>query len=359
MHQMLGLFGLHDRARFNIYGYSHGKDDGSCYRQKIRQNCDKFSELDNFSHAEAAECIYRDKVDILVDLMGHTRGNRLAICALRPAPVQVSYLGFLGTTGAAFMDYFITDKIVTPEDQFIYYSEKLVFLPDCYQINDHLQKISEKQWHKQECGLPSECFVFCSFNQPYKIDPCMFDTWMRILRRIPQSVLWLLNQNSTATKNLQRRAQAQGILPSRLIFADALPLKDHLARLRLADLALDTRIYNGGATTSNALWSGVPVITLQGNHFVSRMSSSSLSAVGLSELVTHDLKAYEALAVELAGSPGKLQAIRKKLARNRLTHPLFDTPRFVKNLEHAYQAMWKIFAGGQSPQSIEVVEEGS
>ncbi|UCD82320.1 MAG: tetratricopeptide repeat protein [Desulfobacterales bacterium] len=359
MHQMLGLFGLHDRNRFNVYCYSHGKDDGSFYRQKIMQDCDKFTELDNLSHYEAAKCIYTDKVDILVDLMGHTRSNRLAICALRPSPIQVSYLGFLGTTGAAFIDYFITDKIVTPEDQSIFYSEKLVFLPDCYQVNDHHQKISEKQWQKKECGLPAEGFVFCCFNQPYKIDPHMFDTWMRILRRIPQSVLWLLNQNSTATKNLQRRAQAQGISPSRLIFADALPLEDHLARLRLADLALDTRIYNGGATTSNALWAGVPVITLQGDHFVSRMSSSSLSAVGLPELITRNLNTYETLAVELARGPDKLQAIRKKLARNRLTYPLFDTPRFVKNLETAYQAMWEIFTGGNSPQPIEVVEKRS
>jgi protein O-GlcNAc transferase len=356
MQQMLGLFELHDRNRFIVHGYSHGKDDGSFYRQKIRQDCDKFSELDNLSHDEAAKCIYRDKVDILVDLMGHTRGNRLAICARRPSPIQVSYLGFLGTTGAEFIDYFITDKIVTPEDQSIYYTEKLVFLPDSYQINDHLQQISENQWLKQDCGLPPEGFVFCSFNQPYKIDPDMFDTWMRILRRIPQSVLWLLNQNFAATENLQRRAQAQGIQPSRLIFADALPLEDHLARLRLADLALDTRIYNGGATTSNALWAGVPVITLKGDHFVSRMSSSILSAVGLSELVTHNLKDYEALAVELAGRPDKLRAVRKKLARNRLTHPLFDTPRFVRNLENAYKMMWKIFAGGHPPQSIEVAE---
>jgi len=356
MHQMLSLFGLHNRNRFKVYGYSHGKDDGSFYRRKIQQDCDKFIELDNLSHAEAANCIFRDQVDILVDLMGHTRGNRMAICALRPSPVQISYLGFLGTTGAEFMDYFITDKIVTPEEHRKFFTEKLVFMPDCYQVNDHLQQISKKQWQKGECGLPPQGTVFCSFGQPYKIDLLMFDTWMRILQRVPQSVLWLLNQNAAATQNMRQRAQMQGLAPGRLVFAGALPLKDHLARLRLADLALDTRLYNGGATTSNALWAGVPVITLQGEHFVSRMSSSSLMAVGLSELVTTSLKAYEELAVELATNPDKVQAIRRMLARNRLTHPLFDTPRFVKNLENAYQTMWKTWTAGRLPQSFEVAE---
>jgi protein O-GlcNAc transferase len=355
-HLIHGLFKLHNRDKFQILCYSSGKDDGSHYRSQIEKGCDKFIDISRLNDTDAAECLYEDQVDILVDLMGHTKGNRLGICTLRPVPIQVTYLGFLGSTGADFIDYFITDKIVTPKQYAAYYSEKLVYLPNCYQVNDHTQMISEGPWNRLDFGLPEHGFVFCSFNQPYKIEPVMFATWMKILSHVPNSVLWLLRQNNSAERNLKKEAEAVAIDPARIVFADAMPLREHLGRLRLADLALDTRIYNGGATTSNALWSGVPVITLQGSHFVSRMTSSSLSAIGLPDLITRTMEEYESLAIRLARDPEALKSIRRRLAENRLTHPLFDTPRFTFNLEEAYRMMWEIFIAGERPHQIEVQE---
>ena len=356
-HLMLSLFGLHNRDEFEITCFSYGMDDGSYYRSRIQRDCGKFTDIFSLSYIEAAGCIHENQVDILVDLKGYTKDNRLCICALRPAPVQVSYLGFPGTTGADFFDYIITDKIVTPEEHAPYYSEKFVYLPHCYQVNDHTQLIANKDWGKGDFGFPEDSFVFCSFNGPYKIDPVMFDVWMEILRKVPDSILWLLSGNSIAEKNLRREAEARGIQSERLVFADMLPKDEHLSRLRFADLSLDTRIVNGHTTTSDALWAGVPVITLQGGHFASRVSSSVLAAIGLPELITHRLEEYEALAVQLARNPAQLQEIRRRLAENRLSAPLFDTPRFVRNLESAYREMWNIFSAGEKPRQIAVLEK--
>jgi protein O-GlcNAc transferase len=356
-HVMLGLFNLHNRNEFEVFCYSYGKDDKSYYRKGIQQDCDKFTDLRNVSHADAARCIYEDRVDILVDLMGHTKGNRLAICALRPAPVQVSYLGYPGTTGADFLDYIITDTIVTPQDHALHYSENFVYMPHCYMVGNNAQTISQKKWKKADFGLPSDSFVFCSFNNAYKIEPVMFDVWMNILRQTPESVLWLRRANEIADKHLRQEAKRRGIFPARLRFAEKLPAKEeHLTRLELADLALDTRIYNGHMTTIDALWACVPVITLQGSHFASRSSSSILTAIGLPELISRNLGEYEALAVGLARNPLELKAIRQKLAKNRLTEPVFDTLRFVRNLEKAYKEMWKIFLSGDKSRQIEVAD---
>jgi len=296
-HLMLSLFGLHNRGEFEIFCYSYGEDDGSYYRMRIKQDCDKFVDLRNLSHADAAKCIYEDQVDILVDLKGHTKGN-----------------------------------------------------------NDYTQTISNKDFKKADFGLPEDSFIFSSFNHPYKIDPVMFDIWMKTLRQVPQSVLWLQWGNETAEKNLKREAEAGGVKSERIIFAERLPKDEHLARLMFADLALDTRIVNGHTTTSDALWAGVPVITIQGSHFASRVSSSILTAIGLSELLTHTLKEYEVLAVRLARNRKELDGIRQRLDKNRLVAPLFDTPRFVKNLETAYKEMWKIFLAGETPRQIEILE---
>ena len=354
---MLSLFGLHNRDEFDIFCYSYGEDDGSYYRKRIERDCDKFVDIHNLSYADAAKRIYEGQVDILVDLKGYTAGSKMEICALRPAPVQVRYLGLAGTTGADFFDYIITDRIVTPEDHAQYYSENFVYMPHSYQVNDHNQPISNKDWKRADFGLPDDSFVFCSFNQGYKIDPILFDSWMKILRQVPEGVLWLQQQiNEKAEKNLRQEAEARGVRSSRLIFTKRLPKDEHMARLRLADLALDTRIVNGAATTSDALWVGVPVITLQGGHFASCMSSSILTAIGLSELITHSLVEYEALAVRLAQNRGELQTIRDSLAKNRLTEPLFDTPRFTRNLEKAYKEMWKLFLAGERPRQVEVAE---
>jgi protein O-GlcNAc transferase len=351
------LFRLHDQREFQVYCYSYGMDDGSNYRKQIQKGCDKFVDVSRKSYSETAQKIYDDEVDILVDLAGHTVEDRMLICALRPAPIQVSYLGFLGTSGADFIDYIVTDRIVTPEAHSAYYTESFAYLPHCYQINNNTQKISKKDWQKADVGLPDGKFVFSSFNHPYKIEQVTFDLWTSILRRIEKSVLWLYGDNSLAERNLKQEAESRGVNSDRLIFAERLPLEDHLARLQFADVMLDTRIYNGGATTSNALWAGVPVITLLGNHFVSRMSASSLTAIGLSELITHTLEEYENLAVRLAQNPDQLEAIRTTLNRNRSFKPLFDTPRFVRDLEKAYKKMWEIFLSGENPRLIEVEEE--
>ena len=357
-HLMLGLFGLHNRNEFEIFCYSYGKDDRSYYRERIRRDCDKFVDLRNFGHADAAKSIYDDGVDILVDLMGHTRDNRLEACALRAAPIQVRYLDFPGTSGADFFDYLITDRIVSPEDHASYYSENFVYLPHCYLVNDHTQAISNKETKRADFGLPEGSFVFCSFNAPYKIERLMFDIWMRILRQIPEGVLWLWRKNRVAEKNLRHEAEARGVNPDRLVFAKHLPRDEHLARLRHADLALDTRIVNGHTTTTDALWTGVPVITLEGTHFISRVSASLLTAIGLSELITHNIEDYETLAVQLARNPGELRAVKQKLEKNRLTEPLFNTPQFVKNLEKAYKEMWRIFLARKKPRQINIEDIG-
>jgi protein O-GlcNAc transferase len=355
-HLILNLFGLHNRDEFEIFCYSYGENDGSHIRTQIEQDCDKFVDL-GLNHADAARLIYEDQVDILVDLKGHTRDNRLEISAFRPAPVQVRYLGLAGTTGADFFDYIITDRIVTPDDHAQYYSENFVYLPHCYQVNSYSQVTRNKDRKKSDFGLSEDNLVFCSFNQGYKIQPVMFNTWMNILRQVPESVLWLQGEYEITEKNLWREAESKGIKSTRLIFLEKLPKDQHLERLRLADVALDTQIVNGAATTSDALWAGTPVITIQGSSFASRMSSSILTAIGLPELITQTIEEYEQIAVDLARNPERLQEIRQKIAKNRLAEPLFDTPRFARNLEKAYKEMWEIFVAGEMPRRIEVVED--
>ncbi len=355
-HLMLSLFGLHDRKDFSVFTFSHGQNNGSAYREKIKNDSDKFFDLQAAGHLEAAGQIFESGVDILVDLNGHTRNNRLEICALRPAPVQVNYLGFPGTTGADFLDYVITDRIVTPEDQSPYYSEQLVYLPHCYQVNDHKQKISDVPFTRSDFGLPEKGFAFCSFNRNYKIEPVMFGVWMNLMKKVQDSVLWLFKNNDLAERNLKSEAQARGVDGDRLIFAETIPKDQHLARCRLADLALDTRICGGHTTTSDCLWAGVPVVTMLGSHFASRVSASLLNAVGLPELITHNLEDYEALTFRLSRNPDELDGLTAKLARNRLSEPLFDTPRFVGNLENAYRRMWDNYLSGEQPSKIDVTE---
>ena len=355
--QIGGLFRCHDRRRYRILGYAIGPDDGSDIANDIRKSCDGFRDLNQLGHEAAARTIYDDGVDILVDLMGHTRGNRMEIIAHRPAPIIVNYLGFLASTGATFVDYLICDRIVVPPAHAPYYSEKLVHLPHSYQINDNRLKISLRKYAPREIGLAEGRFVFCSFNNPAKIDPVIFDAWMTILRQVKNSVLWLQGGNDRARQNLNQQAFRRDVDPGRLIHAPTLPLSEHLARLKLAHLALDTRLYNGGATTSNALWAGVPVITVPGGDFVSRMSASALSAMELTDLMCPDVDAYVKLAVDLAGNPERLAAVRRRVEKNRHTTPFFNTQRFVRNLEKAYWCMWKIYQEGKPPHPIRIVEE--
>lgn len=347
------LFELHDRSRFEIFGDSYGPDDGSPIRQRLLRACDRFVEIASAEVAAAARQIFADGVDVLVDLMGYLAFARPEILALRPAPVLVNYLGHPGTTGG-LADYIVVDPFVVPVGQEQYFSERCVFLPDCYQVNDRQRPIAETCPTRTECGLPEGGFVFSSFNNPYKISPAMFDTWMRLLQAVPGSVLWLLMTTPETVSNLRREAATWGVTPASLVFAPRQPVADHLARHRLADLGLDTFPVNGHTTTSDALWAGLPVVTCAGDTFVSRVTGSLLNAIGLPELVTSSPAEYEARALHLVRNPAVLGELRKRLAANRATAPLFDTPRYTRHLERAYERMWERHLRGEPPARIEV-----
>lgn len=355
-HLMAGLFERHDRSRFKVYAYSIGENDNSEFRKRIEKGCDRFVDIRACHHLEAAKTIYNDKVDILIDLMGYTRGGRMEIAALRPAPVQVRYMGMAGTTGSNFFDYLIADQTVVPLEHTQYYSEKIVYLPDCYQVNDYAQAIADVAVERINLGLPPVGFVYCSFNQLFKLDPVMFNVWMMILKKVPDSVLWLQEGPKTAEKNLLRIAEKCGVRAERIVFGPKVSKAAHLARLSKADLALDTRIVNGAATTSDALWAGVPVVAVLGNHFSSRMSASILKAVGLTELLASSLDSYQDLAVRIGQDADFLLSVREKLQFNRRDKHLFNTALKTRNLDDAYNSMWQIYCAGQAPAQIEVRE---
>jgi predicted O-linked N-acetylglucosamine transferase (SPINDLY family) len=348
------LFELHDRASFEVSAYSFGPDDGSPLRKRIVHACDRFVNIAAVSFVDAARKIYEDGVDILIDFQGYTGAARTEIVALRPAPIQVNYLGYPGTMGADFIDYIITDRFITPPDQEPFFSEKFVYMPDCYQINDRRRKIGEAIPSRAECGLPDSGFVFCCFNHNSKITTTIFDVWMRLLKQVPASALWLLEPNSRAAVNLRREADARGVNPARMVFAPMLPVESHLARIRVADLFLDTLPYNAHTTASEALWVGLPVLTCAGETFASRVAGSLLKAIGVPELITNSLEDYEAKALSLAQNPSELVGLRRRLTENRLTAPLFDSKRFTRHLERAYQMMWENYLRGESPNRIEV-----
>jgi predicted O-linked N-acetylglucosamine transferase (SPINDLY family) len=349
-----GLFAHHDRQEFEVIGYSAGPNDGSDIRSRLAASFDRFIDISELSDRASAHLIHADEIDILVDLTGFTRYTRTGILAYRPAPIQVNYLGYLGTTGATFIDYIVLDRFVAPAEQQPFYSERLVYLPDCYQCNDNKRVIAEHTPSRPECDLPEESFVFCCFNNSYKITPVFFDVWMRLLHAVPTSVLWLLDTNPWAKSNLRREALARGIVAERLVFAPRLAAPLHLARHQVADLFLDTLPYNAGTTASDALWAGLPVLTCAGETFAGRVAGSLLRAIGLGELVTTSLEEYEALALRLAHEPALLARLRARLAKNRLTHPLFDTERFTRNLETAYRRMWEMQTAGEPPTAFSV-----
>jgi protein O-GlcNAc transferase len=355
-HQTLDMFALHDRARFRVCGFSTGPAEKSDYRERIAATFDCFSDLSKLDSVPAAQAIFDQKVDILVDLTGHTHRNRLDICALRPAPLQVGYLGFLGSSGAPFIDYLVGDPVVTPAEHAPFYSEHLIRMPHCYQVMSRVGP-SPAPITRSENDLPEKAFVFCCFNQVYKIDAPLFACWMRILRAVPESILWLFRPNETAVGNLRAAAAQCGVAPTRIVFAPKMALADHLNRLRLADLALDTITYNGGATTANVLAAGVPLVTVLGRHFVSRMSASHLMTLGLSQLVTADLSAYARLAVALATSPSQLDSLRSVLQAGLKATPLMDTAAFVRALERAFNRIWSMHCKGCPPRAVDVDPE--
>jgi predicted O-linked N-acetylglucosamine transferase (SPINDLY family) len=348
------LFERHDRARFEVSAISFGPDESSAFRTRLSKAFDNFHDVRGKSDLDVARFMLANKVDIAIDLNGHTMYKRPGIFSHRPAPVQVNYLGYPGTMGADFMDYVIGDPIVTPFDDQPFFSEKIVQLPDCYQPNDTKRAIAEKTPSREAAGLPGHGFVFCCFNTNLKITERVFAVWMRLLAAVPGSVLWLLESTPETQARLAQEAAARGIDPARLIFAPRRKLEDHLARHRLADLFLDTLPYNAHTTASDALWTGLPVITCRGKTFPGRVAASLLHAIGLPELVTESLEDYEALALKLARDASLLQSFRLRLDQNRLTTPLFDTDRFRQNIEAAYARMWEIAERGEAPQGFKV-----
>lgn len=349
------LYELHDRQGFEVYGYSLHPGDGSEVRRDIERGCDRFVELSDFSDRAAAETIHADGIDVLVDLAGYTRFrfSRTEIMAMRPAPVQVSW-EYAGSMGANFIDYAIVDAVAIAHGQEKYWTEKLAYLPDNYLIYNNRERIAEGASGRAGLGLPEQGFVFCCLNNPYKIEPTVFDIWMRLLRRVPGAVLWLLAENAVVERNLRREAVIRGVAAERLVFARFVAHEQHLARYRHADLFLDTLWYNGHTTCADALWAGLPVLTCPGESFPSRVTASLLAAAGLPELIANNLDAYEALALKLARRPGELAHLRERLNANRNSHPLFDTERFVRHLERAYLTMWARHEAGLSPETFRV-----
>ncbi len=338
-HLISELFELHDRGRFRVIGYSYGADDGSAARARLRDSFDSFVDFERISHASAAERIRADGVDILVDLKGYTTDARPEIVAQRPAPIQVSYLGYPGTMGMRAIDYVLVDRFAVPPDQQEYFTETLVHLPHCYQVNDRRRPIASAR-SRAEYGLPENEFVFCCFNSPHKITPIIFDIWIRLLERVPGSVLWLLETHPAAMANLRREAEARLKGGSeRLIFAPWVPNAEHLARFAAADLFLDTLPYNAHTLTSDALWGGCPVLTTAGETFASRVAGSILHSAGLAELVMSNLEEYEAAALRLAGNRAELEMLRARIRKSRTEAPLFNTPQFTRAIEAAFEWM--------------------
>jgi protein O-GlcNAc transferase len=333
-----GIFERHDRTRFTVTGYSYGPDDAGPTRRRLERGFDRLVEIGPLPHRAAAERIRADGIDILIDMMGHTSLARPQIPAHRPAPVQVGFLGYPATMGAPFIDYVIADRHVAPVADQPFFDERIVQLPDTYYPTDYGQPPSATP-SRADCGLPEDGFVFCCFNQAHKIAPELFAVWMRLLAAVPGSVLWLFRANATAEANLRREAAAAGIASSRLVFAPLVPPTDHLARLRLADLFLDTLPYNAHTTATDALSVGLPVLTCAGATFPGRVAKSLLLAIGLPELVTANLGEYEGLALRLARDAERLAALRARLAANRRAAPLFDTARYTKHLEVAFTLM--------------------
>lgn len=345
----------HDRDKFEIVGVSFGHDDQSELRRRVVKAFDRFIDVQQKSDTEVATMLRELEIDIAVDLMGFTTNARTGIFARRAAPVQVNFLGYAGTTGANYIDYILADNTVIPEEDTQFYTEKVVRLPDCFQPNDSRRVISAEIPTRRTAGLPENGFVFCAFNNHYKITPNVFDIWMKLLHKIEGSALWLSPCTPAAKTNLVREAIARGITAERLVFAERTPhLADHLARHQLADLFLDTLPYNAHTTASDALWAGLPVLTCQGHSFAGRVAASLLHATGLPELITHSLDEYERLALKLATTPLLLTSIREKLSETRDTCALFDTHQYREHLETAYIQMWQRQQRGDPPCSFNV-----
>jgi predicted O-linked N-acetylglucosamine transferase (SPINDLY family) len=347
------LYELHNREHFEVHAFSFGPDTNDEMNLRIKDGVDHFHHVQAKSHKEIAELARSLEIDIAIDLGGHTAKSRPDIFALSAAPVQLSYIGFLGTMGAEYYDYLIADSLMIPEENQKYFVEKIVYLPN-FQVNDSKDLPPKITLTRQDVGLPEEGFVFCCFNNTYKFTPQTFDSWARILKQVEGSVLIIYADNSSAEVNLTKEIKARGVNPKRLIFGKRLERPEYMARYRVADLFLDTQPYNAGTTASDALKMGLPVLTLLGKSYQARMGASIVNAVNLPELITHSREEYESLAIELASQPEKLKRIKDKLAANLSTAPLYDTKLFTKNLESAYTQMYERYHQGLEPDHIYV-----
>ena len=350
---MTGLFELHDKNRFELFAFDNGWDDGSDYRIRINNAFDVIADISRLDDFHAATTIKQKQIDILVNLNGYFGEERNRVFSYKPAPIQVNYLGFSGTMGVDYIDYIIADKYIIPPEHKTFYTESVVYMPDSYQVNDTKRPIAVRVPTRREFNLPDRGFIFCCFNNSFKITPEIFDVWMRLLHKIDDSVLWLKEGNPAVSRNLRLEAAHRSIAPERLLFASrSKEYSDYLIRYKVADLFLDTLPFNAGATASDALWAGLPLLTCSGQTYAGRMAGSLLNAIGLPELITTTLDAYEQMAIDLATHPEKLTIIKRKLAENRLTTPLFDAKLFTKHIEAAYTAMFERHQAGLPPDHI-------
>ena len=348
------LFELHDRNQFEIIGFSLGSDDADDMRLRLKGSFDQFIDICNQSDQEVAQLARDLKIDIAIDLGGYTQDCRTGIFAYRAAPIQVNYLGYPGTMGAPYIDYIIADRTIIPEANQQYYSEKVIYLPHTYQANDRKRKIADKLLKRADFDLPEQGFIFCCFNNNFKLTPSTLDSWARILKAVNGSVLWLYEGNEKTKLNLIKEFANRDLAPERLIFAKRVPPDEHLARYQLADLFMDTLPYNAHTTMSDALWAGTPVLTLTGNSFAGRVATSLLEAIEMPELITKTLQEYEDKAINLAKNPHELVQLKKKLQAKRDTTPLFNTPLFTKHIEAAYIAMYQRYQQDLAPETLMV-----
>ena len=353
-HLMSRFFELHNKEDFEIFAFSFGPNTNDIYRKRLMKSFDRFYNVEEENDLKIIELSRENEIDIAVDLKGFTKNHRLGIFAKRVAPIQVSYLGYPGTIGSSFMDYIVADEIIVPKKNQKYFSEKIIYLPNSYQVNDDTKEISKKKFERKDFGLPNNCFIFCCFNNSYKINPKIFNVWMNILKKTNNSILWLLEENFLNKKNILKEAKNLGVLDNRIIFADKIKNSEHLARHKLADLFLDTLPYNAHTTASDALWSGLPVLTCLGHSFQGRVAASLLNSVGLSNLITKSLDEYEKLAIEFANKEKNIIDIKNKLYNNLKTSSLFNTKIFTYHMEKAYKKIYERYKSHLKPDNITI-----
>ena len=354
MRLMSKILTLHDRQKFEVFAYSYDLEKNDEMKTNLINSVDVFDDVSQMSDKDVALLARQDEIDIAIDLKGHTQNNRSGIFAYRAAPIQINYLGYPGTMGANFIDYLIADSTIIPEEYRNYYSEEIIYMPHSYQPTNNNRLISQKEMTRSGMGLPEDSFVFCCFNNSYKITSVEFDIWMNILKQVEGSVLWLLKTNKWAQANLRKEAENRGVNQDRIIFAGKLPQAEHLARQKLADLFIDTFNVNAHTTASDALWGGLPVVTKTGKGFAARVAASLLNAIDLPELVTENKKDYESLILELAHNREKLKEIKDKLVMNRISKPLFNSEMYTKHLENGYQQIYQNFIDGNKPKTINI-----